>query len=98
VFGGTYDQEIISVTAGGPGLVAVGYEEWMVGSGNDHVATVWTSTDGYSWGRVPRDETLFGGTLMFSVTAGGPGLVAVGHKVAGDPEGGAAVWVSSPRP
>ena len=53
------------VTAGGPGLVAVG-------------EGAWTSPDGINWSRVPHDEAVFGGATMHSVTAGGPGLVAVG--------------------
>jgi len=64
VFGGA---EMVSVTAGGPGLVVVGGD------------TVWTSVDGVSWSRVPYDETVFGGASINSVTVGGPGLVAVGE-------------------
>jgi hypothetical protein len=66
---------LLDVTAGGPGLVAVGE--------GDQGALVWTSVDGLSWSRVPHDEAVFGLTLgdgnaMTGVTAGGPGLVAVG--------------------
>jgi hypothetical protein len=65
-----------SVTAGGPGLVAVGW---------DHPdAAVWTSVDGTIWSRVPHDEAIFGATNhweMVSVSAAGPGLVAVGDAV-----------------
>jgi hypothetical protein len=69
-----------SVTVGGPGLVAVGAEQT---SGH---AVVWTSPDGITWSRVPDDEAVFVGTdrsdpngqWMNGVTAGGPGLVAVG--------------------
>jgi len=61
--------------------VAVGTEQT---SGQD--AVVWTSSDGITWSRVPDDEAVFGGTdrpdlnrqWMNGVTAGGPGLVAVG--------------------
>ena len=78
VFGGEGRQEVISVTAGGPGLVVVGAS----GAG----VAVWTSPDGISWSRVPHDEAIFGEAIfdgesvpvMSSVTAGGPGLVAVG--------------------
>ncbi len=66
VFGGPGDQWMVDVTAGGPGLVAVGGD------------TVWTSVDGVLWSRVPHDENVFGGAEMVSVTAGGPGLVVVG--------------------
>jgi hypothetical protein len=91
-----------SITAGGPGLVAVGES----GQG----AAVWTSLDGISWSRVPHDEALSGGeetppaccgTSMSSVTVGGPGLVAVGRDFIRNvtlPNGGwvigAAVWTS----
>jgi len=94
VFGGEFEQEMNSVTVGGPGLVAVG----QAGPGGDAIhkrAAVWTSLDGITWDRVPHDEAVFGGAIfggatMFSVTAGGPGLVAVGE----DGDAGAAVWTS----
>ncbi len=74
VFGGEtdgyYGQSMSSVTAGGPGLVAVGSDLGRV--------VVWTSVDGHVWSRVPHDESVFGGAEMNSVIAGGPGLVAVG--------------------
>ena len=41
-------QLVTGVTAGGPGVVAVGF-----GDGN---AVVWTSPDGLSWSRVPNDD------------------------------------------
>jgi len=87
VFGGNGGQGLVSVTVGGPGLVAVGWDEGD--------AMVLTSVDGVTWSRVPHDEEVFGGaedghyTSMDSVTAGGPGLVAVGW----DPMG-AAAWTS----
>lgn len=87
---------MISVTAGGPGLVAVGSDQTD--------AVVWTSLDGLAWSRVPHNEAVFGGTAnstMLSVTVGGPGLVAVGEA---SPDGNrdartssigvAAVWTS----
>jgi hypothetical protein len=83
---------MMDVTAGGPGLVAVGHDQVPGGDAN---AAVWTSTDGIAWSRVPHDEAVFGGgdgNAMLGVTAGGPGLVAVG----GDGErvsDSAAVWV-----
>ena len=88
VFGGDSRQGMTSVTTGGPGLVAVGSDQ----SGNDEDAAVWTSVDGITWARAPDDETVFGGAdrqQMASVTAAGPGVVAVGHD-----EGRAVVWVS----
>ena len=94
VFGGPGDQEMESVTAGGPGLVAVG----SVGSNDAGDAAVWTSVDGVAWSRVPHDETVFGGPnaqRMLSVTAGGPGLVAVGADGSFDERHWvAAVWTS----
>jgi hypothetical protein len=77
-----------SVTAGGPGLVAVGRDTYG--------ASVWTSIDGITWSRVAHDEAIFGevtGAWMHSVTVGGPGLVAVGEWARAD-QWGAAVWTS----
>jgi hypothetical protein len=89
VFGGVRNQGMLDVTVGGPGLVAVGSDggNWWNPVG-DMDAAVWTSVDGLTWSRVPHDEDAFGGDrpAMLSVTAGGPGLVAVGK--------GAAVWTS----
>jgi hypothetical protein len=71
---------MISVTAGGPGLVAVG--AWPEAPRIS--AKVWTSVDGLTWTRVPDDEAGFDGVhVPLSVTAGGPGLVAVGLGGAG---------------
>jgi len=85
LFGGA---EMNSVTVGGPGLVAVGLInlEPLTPSpqGPDGFVTdaaVWTSSDGFTWSRVPHDETVFdveGSQRMNSVIVGGPGLVAVG--------------------
>jgi len=92
VLGGSGEQWMGSVTGGGPGLVAVG---WESSAGSAHAA-VWTSTDGFNWTRVPHIERTFGGPgeqWMASVTAGGPGLVAAGREqVAGDSD--AAIWTS----
>jgi hypothetical protein len=76
VFGSDGWTAMSGVTQGGPGLVAVGTEHLPTGSG---VGAVWASTDGLVWTRV-ADEA-FGGTddtYLADVTAGGPGLVAVG--------------------
>jgi hypothetical protein len=79
VFGGPGEQQMFSVTVGGPGLVAVGFDApFEMSQGN---AAVWTSPDGLTWSRVAHDEALFGGESrqrMLSVTGGGAGLVAVG--------------------
>jgi hypothetical protein len=82
VFGGDGDQEMNSVSVGGPGLVAVGSDGWN--------AAVWTSVDGVSWARVPHDEDVFGRVSWISdVTTWGPGLVAVGSDGTD-----AVVWTS----
>ena len=93
VFGGPDGQRMMSVTAGGPGLVAVG-SDYRDGSGWPDVA-VWVSADGYDWTRVPGNEAVLGGPggqEVLSVTAGGPGLVAVGSTGSYQD---AAVWVSA---
>jgi hypothetical protein len=84
-----------TVTAGGPGLVAVG---WDLVSPSNANAAVWTSVDGITWSRVPHDEEVFGGQsyqAMSGVTAGGPGVVAVGEDRSRDfDDGDVAVWTS----
>ncbi len=90
VFGGPGGQEALSVTAGGPGLVAVGSAD------SYQSAAVWVSADGYTWTRVPHDEAVFGGPgnqEMVAVTAGGPGVVGVGGDSAG--QGTVLAWVSA---
>ena len=92
VFGGPGDQQINSVTAGRPGLVATGWNR----SEDDTDGLVWVSADGDSWTRID-DEAIFGGPggqLIWSVTAGGPGLIAAGYETSGD-DWDAAVWVSA---
>ena len=102
VFGGLGEQRMVSVIAGGPGLVAVGFDG---GGGNEERnAAVWTSPDGYAWARVPHEEIVFGGEssqMMLDVAVGGPGLVAVGtdgspYRNTIDPSAAdAAVWTSA---
>ena len=62
---------------------------------DDSNPVVWTSTDGFTWARVPHDEAAFGAedSGMFRVTVGGPGLVAVGWDMSVDVD--AAVWTST---
>lgn len=93
---GTFgNAEPTSVTVGGPGLVAVGVE----GGGTFDIGAVWTSVDGTIWSRVPHDDDVFGerragvDITMSQVTAGGPGLVAVG-KDWSNPDADAVVWTS----
>lgn len=91
VFGGP-GGHALAVTAGGPGWVAVGYDDQGEGYVGDWNAAVWTSADGATWTRVPHDEALFGGSedqVMFGVAAAGPGLVAVGVD-----DDSPAAWVS----
>ena len=81
-----------SVTAGGPGLVAVGLDL----SGGDADAVVWTSADGITWSR-PANDAVLGGEgfqVMRAVTVGGPGLAAVGGDGSGNDLDGAA-WVAT---
>jgi hypothetical protein len=88
--------ELHAVVAGGPGYVAVGMVGHLWDPMGTNVAGVWTSSDGRAWTRVPDDE-VFGGTgttVMTAVTAGGPGLVAVGFELQGGNLGDAAVWIS----
>jgi hypothetical protein len=98
VFGGEGSQTMWSVIRGGPGLVAVGTDGpgGTVEPDGDDDAAVWTSSDALAWSRVPHDEAVFGGEgfqRMSSVTAGGPGLVAVGSDRRGGDDD-AAVWTS----
>lgn len=102
--------EMRSVTSWRGGLVAVGVRE----SGSlDLDAAVWLSDDGISWTRVSDDDATFQGRTgdlefpddleMWSVAAGGPGLVAVGSERQSWAESGgvvrsdtnAAVWISA---
>jgi hypothetical protein len=99
VFGGVDSQQILAVTVGGPGLVAVGNDggrgPWD-NNAETHAA-VWTSADGVNWSRVPHDETVFGtggNPVMLSVTAGGPGLVAVGADYYPSELAETPVWTS----
>ena len=92
---------MLSVTRGGPGLVAVGWDggseaqPWWEGA-------VWTSPDGLSWSRVPRDRDVFssqfeaGEPEMIRVASGEAGrrLVAVGVDHSLGQRSAAAVWFS----
>lgn len=100
VFGGLPGIEevvIWDVTTGGPGFVAVG--EWTIGAGYGGsglpAASVWVSADGTDWERVAEEEEDFEDASMAAITAGGPGLVAVGKSCPPeDPHCDAAVWTS----
>jgi hypothetical protein len=92
VFG---DAEMERVIAGGPGFVAIGNNGHSLLDGSFNVnAVIWTSVDGYTWSRVPHDESVFGGAFIEAVTVGGPGLVAVGGTGGYNTDGDAVVWTS----
>jgi hypothetical protein len=105
VFGGPDNQTMNDITVGGPGLVAVGRDGAALWEySGDQVAAVWTSVDGITWSRVPRDPAVFGerqqtDRVMLGVTIGGPGLVAVGWDASDNKDAtvwspDAAVWTS----
>ncbi len=70
VFGGGY--AIFDIARTRDGFVAVGAAH----DGGQTSGAVWLSSDGLSWSRV--ESPSFSGTIMHAVTAGDPGLVAVG--------------------
>lgn len=75
--------QLIDVIATDDGLIAVG------GVPGADAAGIWRSTDGETWERAGEDiEHAF----LWSITEGGPGLVAVGWRR--DPDPSAAVWTS----
>ncbi len=84
--------QIRDVTAGGPGFVAVGaeYSSPSVDAPERLAGLTWTSTDGLTWSRAP-DDPVFRDAWVVAVTAGGPGLVAVGTTR----EDGPQAWYSS---
>lgn len=83
-------QALRSVTAGGPGWVAVGSD--LKGNG-----VVWASSDGREWQQIEDNDLLWADRPvdMWDVKAGGPGLVAVGIEGTETSSGVSAVWVSS---
>ncbi len=90
-FGGDADQDMLAVATGGPGYVAVG-DDYSAG---DSAGAVWTSPDGAAWTRVTT--AAFGSTeaqTIETVTAGGPGLVAVGYEFV-ETDWNGAVWTSA---
>jgi hypothetical protein len=74
---------MFDVTAGGPGLVAVGMGCENEAEGCAPHATAWTSVDGTSWTRTPEDPAIYGDSAtqtsaMAGVAETSHGLVAVG--------------------
>ena len=78
-----------AVTAGGPGFVAVGEDD----SGTSPAgSTVWLSSDGTSWSRIPIDGSPRGAVSLSGVASGASGtLVAVGQDSENEP----AAWFSA---
>jgi hypothetical protein len=95
--GGEGAQRVHDVTAGGPGLVAVGGTTLDLGDGaDDREAEVWTSADGNVWERVDTTGSGFSGEgnqLANVVRAGPKGLIAAGYDTLDDHD--AAVWTSA---
>ncbi len=91
---------VTDVTVGGPGFVAVG--QALAATSAQVVAAVWTSRDGRVWTRVaspvfeegtapiPEGVSTSRSSIQ-AVTAGGPGLVAVGDVFTGTFRGGTLV-------
>ena len=78
---------LVTVAVAAAVLVLVGGAVWLLGlTGTDEpVATTPppAAVSRFTWSRVPHNEAVFGGAggqQMFSVTDGGPGLVAVGRE------------------
>ena len=99
VFQGELMMRLTSVTAGGQGFVAVGWDGFPP-AGAESRAVVLTSADGLIWERVPHNPEVFGDrepgdgvTAMQSVVSFGGGLIAVGQAPSSDGHG-AAVWTS----
>lgn len=102
VAGGPGDQVLLDIVAGGPGLVALGYDDPKLearltpeefNAARPLASTFWVSTDGTEWERLIDAEAVYSGTgdvAVSAITSGGPGLVAVGHDGTH-----AAVWISS---
>ncbi len=78
VFGGAGDQEVMGLSAGGPGAVAVGYSAVSTGVDRDYTALVWTSPDGVTWTRTQSSADALAGGRLTSIMRWGPGLVAGG--------------------
>ncbi len=68
------------VAAGGPGLVAIG---WDVGLSAGVHRVVWTSKDGETWARDPRPDGDLGPVRIDGLVAGGPGFLAWGADPTG---------------
>jgi hypothetical protein len=79
----------LSLSAGGPGLVAVGTTGPADGPGG---AVVWTSADGLNWSLVPAGAAFDGASTRTVADIPGIGLVAAGETLSGD---AGAAWTSA---
>ncbi|MCH7669853.1 MAG: hypothetical protein IIC71_11750 [Acidobacteria bacterium] len=87
---GSNNEALLGVSAGGPGLIAVGYDD---GNGDSRV---WTSVDGSEWTLLPADRAVFGGSgnqQIAKVVEGAQGFVAAGRESTGNGSD-AVVWAS----
>lgn len=88
---------IFDMTETASGLVAVGFDPGEEDFRQNGV--ILTSTDGVNWSRLAEDDPALnlGAVLIYGVTDGGPGLVAVGFGCEDDAEpcmGYPTVWTS----
>ncbi len=66
-------SDFLTITTGGPGLIAGAYEGARIG----HPGVMWASADGRSWMRLTLDDKVFEGAQGFFVTSRGDELIAV---------------------
>jgi hypothetical protein len=93
LFSGYSYQRMYSAAIWDGRLFAVGLDS----SGGDADAAIWTSADGITWERGPRDPDVFGGEgdqAMWSITPWDGGLVAAGYDTSGG-DCDAAIWTSA---
>lgn len=86
VFPGLPGSAVTSITTGGPGFVAVGFD------GTDR-AMVWVSIDGLEWKAVPY-SIVFAKASMAGVASSNGRLVAVGRDLTSIDDERAAAWTS----
>ncbi len=75
----------------GEGFDVISWESGLLAVGGQPGAEVWISEDGTDWSPTPQPSGVFEESdVVWSVTEGGPGLVAVGEVI----DGPAVVWTS----
>jgi hypothetical protein len=79
---------VFSITAGGPGYVAHGSDQWNV-EALEHNEVIWTSPDGFVWSRHELDLDypdlgVFSSILVGPVVGGPDGLLLIGRMDRGD--------------